>query len=60
MAHFGYGGMPPEGCGGLVRGPILGPFGPDAGFCLSEPFLVFRRTLEASAVERFPNGNGNA
>jgi hypothetical protein len=52
MAHFGYGGVPREGCGGLVRGPILGPFGPDAGFCLSEPILVFRRT--------FPNGNGNA
>jgi hypothetical protein len=60
MAHFGYGGVPREGCGGPVRGPILGPFGPDAGFCLSEPFLVFRRAQEASAVERFPNGNGNS
>ncbi len=60
MAHKGYVGEAGEGCGGVVRGPILGPFGPDAGYCLSEPFWVFGRALEASAAERFPNGNGNA
>jgi hypothetical protein len=31
MAHKGNHGWPGKGCGSLLREPILGPFGPDAG-----------------------------
>ncbi len=40
MAHKGNVGGAGEGCGSVVRKPILGPFGPDTGSIRNEPELT--------------------
>jgi hypothetical protein len=54
MPQNGYVGVVHKGCGGRVRGPILGPFGPEAGSFRSERNLKIARRAGQDFVVEIP------